>query len=63
MNNKQPNKIWVDANELIELDGNSMADFEINGNGYLAKLKAFIAKRDMLLKQQENSKKAPEMEA
>lgn len=50
-------KIWVDGNTLVEKDGARMVDFELNGNGYSAKLKAFIAKRDQALDEQNRTKK------
>ena len=48
---KKSNKIWVDGNTLVKIDGEKMVDFELNGNGYSAKLKAFIAKRDKALEE------------
>ena len=33
-----------------------MVDFELNGNGYSAKLKAFIAKRDKALEEASKAK-------
>lgn len=56
-------KIWVDGNTLVEKDGARMVDFELNGNGYSAKLKAFIAKRDQALDEQNRTKKVKVVEA
>lgn len=50
-------RIWIDGNTLVEKDGARMVDFELNGNGYSAKLKAFIAKRDQALDEQNKAKK------
>lgn len=50
-------QIWIDGNTLVERDGARMVDFELNGNGYSAKLKAFIAKRDQALDEQNKTKK------
>lgn len=53
---KKSNKIWVDGNTLVKIDGEKMVDFELNGNGYSAKLKAFIAKRDKALEEASKAK-------
>lgn len=50
-------QIWIDGNTLVERDGARMVDFELNGNGYSAKLKAFIAKRDQALDEQNKARK------
>lgn len=50
-------QVWIDGNTLVEKDGARMVDFELNGNGYSAKLKAFIAKRDQALDEQNRAKK------
>lgn len=53
---KKSNKIWVDGNTLVKIDGEKMVDFELNGNGYSAKLKAFITKRDKALEEASKAK-------
>ena len=53
---KKSNKIWVDGNTLVKIDGEKMVDFELDGNGYSAKLKAFIAKRDKALEEASKAK-------
>lgn len=53
---KKSNKIWIDGNTLVKIDGEKMVDFELNGNGYSAKLKAFIAKRDKALEEANKAK-------
>ncbi len=55
---KRSKKIWVDGNTLVEKDGARMVDFELNGNGYSAKLKAFIEKRDQALEEQNKALKS-----
>ena len=40
----------------LKIDGEKMVDFELNGNGYSAKLKAFIAKRDKALEEASKAK-------
>ncbi len=54
-------QVWIDGNTLVEKDGARMVDFELNGNGYSAKLKAFIAKRDQALDEQNKAKKVVKM--
>lgn len=56
-------KVWVDGNTLVEKDGARMVDFELNGNGYSAKLKAFIEKRDQALDEQNRTKKVKVIDA
>lgn len=41
--------IWIDGDALVRKDGERMVDYELNGGGYTAKLKAFIAKREQAL--------------
>lgn len=52
-NNKTNKKVWVDGNTLVKIDGEKMVEYELNGNGYPAKLKAFITRREEALKEQE----------
>lgn len=54
---KRRKKVWIDGNKLVEIDGNRMVDYELNGNGYSAKLNKFIENREKLL-EEENNKSA-----
>jgi len=42
-------KKWIDGDTLVKMDGARQEDFELNGNGYTAKLSEFIRKREASL--------------
>lgn len=59
MESKRVKKVWIDGNTLVKKDGERMADYELSGNGYLAKLTEFIKKRDQAIASQDTSKYVP----
>ena len=63
MNNVQnttrtSNKVWIDGNTLVRRVGEDEAREYLHGNGYQAKLTAFIKARDAKLKEEEKLRKA-----
>lgn len=43
---KSRKMIWVDGNTLVRMEGERIANEELYGGGYQAKLTRFIAERD-----------------
>ena len=54
--------VWISGDELVRKVGEELVNEEINGNGYSAQLKRFIAERDRKL-QEEALAKAQRKEA